>query len=391
MAAKILQAVTIAQSLKLMKGQLAYLESQGYSAKALSSSGKFIEEYEATEGVKVLTVEMEREISLLQDLKSLLACIRLIHQERPDIVSAGTPKAGLIVTLAAFLCGVPVRVYNVLGLRLETTSGLKRRILLLAEKIAALSATHVVAVSPSLKLQLVALGIANEEKISIFGQGSYNGFDLESFKQNEKLSVKISSLKKRYGLKESNTVIGFAGRMTKDKGIEEMVDAFLLLHEKDSGLRLLLMGDFEDGDPVNEATRKEIEENDAIIFAGYQHDPVAHYFLMDVFLFLTKREGFGNVSLEAALAGVPVVAADVTGAKDTVIDGKTGYLVDPNNPADVLEKVERLLNDPALRKRLGENGKAWGAANFSNQDIWREMDHFYRQQLAASSDALEQA
>lgn len=391
MAAKILQAVTIAQSLKLMKGQLAYLESQGYSAKALSSNGKFIEEYEAAEGVKVLTVEMEREISLLQDLKSLLACIKLIHQERPDIVSAGTPKAGLIVTLAAFLCGVPVRVYNVLGLRLETTSGLKRRILLLAEKIAALSATHVVAVSPSLKVQLVALGIANEEKISIFGQGSYNGFDLESFQQNEKLSVEMSSLKKRYGLKESNKVIGFAGRMTKDKGIEEMVDVFLLLHKKDPDLRLLLMGDFEEGDPVNEATRKEIEENDAIIFAGYQHDPVAHYFLMDVFLFLTKREGFGNVSLEAALAGVPVIAADVTGAKDTVIEGETGYLVNPDDQADVLAKLERLLADPDLRKRLGENGKAWGEANFSNQDIWREMDHFYRQQLAASSAALEQA
>lgn len=391
MGAKILQAVTIAQSLKLMEGQLAYLESQGYSVKALSSEGDYIEEYEAAEGVKVLTVNMERDISLQKDFKSLLACIKIIHQERPDIVSAGTPKAGLIVTLAALICGVPVRIYNVLGLRLETTKGLKWRILLMAEKIAALAATHVLAVSPSLKAQLISLGIAKEEKISIFGQGSYNGFNLESFRMTEKMEHEISTLKEQYGLKENNTVIGFAGRITKDKGIEEMVDAFVRLHERDPDLRLLIIGEFETGDPVKASTRKEILENDHIIFAGYQKHPAAHYFLMDVFLFLTKREGFGNVSLEAALAGVPVIAADVTGARDTVIDGKTGYLVDPDNPADVAAKLGRLLADPELRKRYGENGKTWGEANFSNEDIWQEMDLFYQRQLAALSVPMERA
>lgn len=391
MGAKILQAVTIAQSLKLMEGQLAYLKSQGYSVKALCSEGEFIEEYEAAEGVKVLTVNMEREISLQQDFKSLLACIKIIHQERPDIVSAGTPKAGLVVTLAAMICGVPVRIYNVLGLRLETTKGLKWRILLMAEKIAAMSATHVLAVSPSLKSQLVTLGIAKEGKISIFGQGSYNGFSLESFRMNEEMECEVSRLKEIYGLKENNTVIGYAGRITKDKGIEEMVDAFLTLHEKDPNLRLFIIGEFETGDPVKESTRKEIIENDHIIFAGHQKNPAAYYFLMDVFLFLTKREGFGNVSLEAALAGVPVIAADVTGAKDTVLDGKTGYLVNPNDPDEVAAKLERLLSDPELRKRLGENGKAWGEANFSNKDIWQEMDLFYQRQLSAVSAPLERA
>jgi glycosyltransferase involved in cell wall biosynthesis len=391
MAAKILQAVTVAQSLKLMKGQLAYLENQGYSVKALSSDGDYIEEYEASEGVEVLKLEMEREISLTQDLKSLLACIKLIRQERPDIVSAGTPKAGLIVTLAAFVCGVPVRVYNVLGLRLETTTGLKRNILMLAEKIAASSATHVLAVSPSLKTQLVSLGIAKEEKISIFGEGSYNGFNLESFHPSEKLADEINALKLRYGLRKENTVIGFAGRLTKDKGVEEMVDAFLCLHRQDPNLRLLIMGEFETGDAIKETTKKEILVNSSIIYIGYQKEPTAHYFLMDIFLFLTKREGFGNVSVEAALAGVPVIAADVTGAKDTVLDGETGYLVNPNDAAAVQEKLDRLLKDPVLRKRLGEKGKEWAEANFSNKDIWHEMDLFYQQQLAASYVSLERA
>ncbi|QDY44730.1 glycosyltransferase family 4 protein [Planococcus glaciei] len=176
MAVKVMHAVTVPQSLKLMRGQLAYLKRQGYEVGALSSEGDYIKEYEAYEDVKVLTVNMEREISLIQDFKSLVACIRLIRKERPDIINTGTPKAGLIVTLAAFICRVPIRIYNVLGLRMETTSGLKRRILLTAEKIAAAAATDVLSVSSSLKEQLVELGIAPEEKNPDFWQRQLQWF-----------------------------------------------------------------------------------------------------------------------------------------------------------------------------------------------------------------------
>jgi glycosyltransferase involved in cell wall biosynthesis len=389
MAIKVMHAVTAPQSLKLMKGQLAYLKKRGYEVGAISSKGDYIEAFKAYEGVEVLTVHMEREISLIQDFKSLLACIRLIRKEQPDIINAGTPKAGLIITLAAFLCKVPIRIYSVLGLRMETTSGLKRKILLVAEKIAAASATDVLAVSQSLKEQLVKLEIAPENKVRILGHGSYNGFDLESFSMDAQLQSEIGRLRTSLGLNSEHQVIGYVGRFTKDKGIEELVESFLRLSVKNPELRLLIVGEFESGDPVNEQTYQEINENPCIIHVDYQEDPTPYYFLMDVFVFLTKREGFGNVSLEASLAGIPVLAADVTGARDTVLPEETGLLVNPDNVNEVIDKINYLLCNPELRRQMGANGRKWGQDNFSNEVIWGEMDDFYQKLLIQRAGAFE--
>lgn len=391
MTAKVLHAMTIAPSLQLVRGQLKTLESRGFEVKALTSEGSYAEIFEQEEGVKVLHVNMEREIALKRDLDSLFACIRVIRAEKPDIVNAGTPKAGLIVSLAAYFCRVPVRIYNVLGLRLETTDGIKRQILLMAEKIAAASATHLLAVSPSLKQQIVELGIAPAEKIRILGHGSVNGFDLERFEWNEDMKGKVEKKRQAYGWTGEELVIGSMGRITKDKGIDETVRAFTELHAQHPNLRLLIVGDYESADAVSEWTRETITDHPAIVHEDYQLDPVPFYHLMDLFLFLTKREGFGNVSAEAALAGIPVIAADVTGARDTLLDGKTGFLVDPDSHRDVLEKLDKLISDPELREALGAAGREWVRQNFSNEVLWEEMDNYYRNCLLERSSVLGEA
>lgn len=381
MTVKVIHAVTVSHSLDLQKGQLAYLKKQGYEVSALCSEGDNIEGYEKSEGIKVHKVNIEREISLIKDFQSLLACIQLIRQQRPDIVNAGTPKAGLIVTLAAFWCGVPIRIYSVLGLRMETTVGLKRKILLAAEKIAASAATNVVAVSPSLKEQLIKLGITQKDKVVILGEGSFNGFDLESFKMTEALKVGIDNLREKLNIHDNHMVIGFMGRLTKDKGIEEMVESFVQMNKVHSQLRLLIVGDYETGDPVTEATQCEIKENPNIIHVEFQADPIPFYYLMNIFLFLTKREGFGNVSVEAALAGVPVIAADVTGSRDTIVDGDTGILVNPEKIKDVMNALEQLILDPQLRKEMGTRGKKRGEEHYGNEKMWQALDAYYESLL----------
>lgn len=391
MSAKVLHAMTIAQSLQLVRGQLKTLETRGYEVKALTSEGSYAEIFEQEEGVRVLHVNMEREIALKKDLDSLFECIRVIRSEKPDIVNAGTPKAGLIVSLAAYFCRVPVRVYNVLGLRLETTGGIKRQILLMAEKIAAASSTHMLAVSPSLKRQIVELGIAPADKIKILGQGSVNGFDLQRFELDADMKRRVEEKRLAYGWTGEELVLGSMGRITKDKGIDETVRAFTELNERHPNLRLLIVGDYESADAVSEWTRNTITDHPDIVHEDYQLDPVPFYHLMDLFLFLTKREGFGNVSAEAALTGIPVIAADVTGARDTLVDGKTGYLADPDNHRDVMEKLEILIDDPALRKELGSAGQEWVRQNFSNEALWEEMDTYYRTCLLERSSVLGEA
>jgi glycosyltransferase involved in cell wall biosynthesis len=327
---------------------------------------------------------MERDISLKKDMKSLIECIRMIRKERPDIVNASTPKAGLIVTLAAFICGVPIRIYTVRGLRLETTTGIKRRILLTAEKIAAGAATHCLAISESLKDQIVDFSIVPSNKISVLGQGSGDGFDVTRFQASFELAEKVEELKKNYGISKEDLVLGFTGRLTKDKGILELVQAFKKLGASYGNLKLLIVGEYDQTDPVPEEACKEIAANPNIIHAGFQRDPIPFFHMMDVFVFLTKREGFGNVSIEAALSGVPVVVSGVTGARDTIVDGKSGFLVDHTNETDILEKLELLILAPELRKGMGDFGRRWAEENFSNEAIWKELDNYYHSCLAES-------
>lgn len=389
MTVKVIHAVTVPQTLKLMSGQLAYLKKRGYETRALSSKGDYVNDYEQSEGVKVLNVEMEREISPLKDFASLVACIRIFYKEKPVIVNAGTPKAGLIAMVAALVTRVPIRIYNVLGLRLETTTGLKKHVLLMAEKVAATSATHILSVSPSLSMQIVDLKIAPPEKITIIGKGSLNGFKVADFELNDTLREKIDFLKKQLGLSKENLVVGYMGRITKDKGVEEAVAAFLKLSKKFSHIRLLIIGGFEEGDAIDDQTKRTILEHSSIIHVPYQEDPIPYYFMMDIFLFLTKREGFGNVSVEAALAGKPVIAADVTGARDTVSDWVTGLLVDPENDVEVAHRLSLLINDKALRQRLGANGRVQAEANYKNEEIWQELDQYYQKLIVHHEGSLQ--
>ncbi|MDN7226317.1 glycosyltransferase family 4 protein [Planococcus sp. N064] len=390
MGAKVIQAVTVSESLVFMAGQISHLQNNGYEVKTLSSDGKYIDRFKKMEDVPMLLVDMEREISLFKDFKALLKCIGVIRRERPDIVNASTPKAGLIVTLAAYLCRVPIRIYTMRGLRLETTKGLKRKVLIAAEKVAVASATHCLAVSESLKAQVTELEIAPREKISVLGKGSGEGFELSKFRVTEKSEINIQCIRESYGLSSEHTVLGFVGRMTKDKGIAELVDIFLKLHKTQPKLRLLIIGEYEDADPVEEMVKQEIHDNPAIFHTGYQADPIPFFHIMDVFVFLTKREGFGNVAIEAALSRTPVIVSNVTGAKDTVIDGETGFLVNPENPQDMLEKLELLVLAPELRQKMGERAEQWAIENFSNETLWNELDRYYQECLIGNMKAVEQ-
>lgn len=384
MTIKLIHAMTVSESLSFMDGQLHYLKDRGFEPKALSSKGPGFEEFRASEQVEMLELQMDRGIAPLHDLQSLAQCVSILRRERPLVVNASTPKAGLIVTVAARICRVPVRVYTMRGLRMETTTGWKRSLLLNMERMASSSATHCLAVSDSLRDRAIEFGIVPEDKIKVLGTGSGDGFNIGRFEVNPEILAAGDELRDQYNLNKDHLILGFVGRLTKDKGVNELVAVFKQLSEENDHLRLLIVGDYEEADPVDNKVKWEIENNPKIIKTGFLSDPVAYYYLMDIFVFLTKREGFGNVSIEAALCGLPVIASDVTGAKNTIVDGKTGYLVDPENLQDVRQSISQLIESESLRARLGEAGREWASANFSNEMLWKELDSFYKNCLGES-------
>lgn len=364
--------VTISMSTKFFEGQLAYLAERGFDVTMVSSPGHELESM-ARDGVATWAIPMEREISPLRDLHSLWTLWRTFRKLRPDIVNAGTPKAGLLGAFAARMAGVPCVIYTLHGLRLETTSGWKRRLLMVTECTACKLADCVRCVSRSLQKRVAELGIARTGKTRVVGQGTVNGVDIAKFRPNEGSRRTAEELRSTLGIPTGAQVLGFVGRFTRDKGVGELYRAFTCLKADHPDLRLLMVGDFESGDPVPADLHWLIDSDPSIIQTGFVNDVAPYYSMMDVLAFPSHREGFPGVPLEAQAAEVPVVVSNATGAIDSVVDGVTGFVV-PVGDIDQLQRaIRKLLDGPDLRKRMGGAGRNWVQNNFRREIVWEAL------------------
>jgi len=372
-----LHAVTSPLSLVLLRGQLRYLRAAGFHPAALSGPGPFVEQVGLGLSVPVFTVAMEREVSPLHDLASLVRIWRLLRQLRPSICNAGTPKAGLLVMLAAWLARVPCRVYTMRGLRVETARGLTRMILFAAERIACGCAHRVICVSPSLRDRAVKLKLANAHKIVVLGSGSSNGVDVARFVPTPARAARAAEI--RHVLKlGSRPVIGFIGRFTRDKGIAELTTAFDLVRQQFAGASLLLIGSYEQGDAIELEVRARIDAGLGIEVVPFQPDIAPYYLAMDIFVLPTYREGFPNTVLEAQAAERPVVTTKATGAIDSVLDGTSGILVPVGDSRALADAIGKLLANPSIARRMGHAGRERVEHEFRQEIVWGELIDLYR-------------
>ncbi len=375
----LLHAVTSSLSLVFFKGQMAYLRRAGFHPAALSGPGPHVEVLREEESVPVFTVETEREIAPLHDLKSLLRVYTLVRRLRPVICNVGTPKAGLLVGLAAWLSRVPCRVYTIYGLRLETAFGLKRWILGATERIACACAHRVVCVSPSLRQRVIELGLVAAGKTIVLASGSCNGVDPRPFTDSPEIRAQAAEIRRQLGVEAGQPIIGFVGRLTRDKGITELLQAFRLVRRSFPEALLVLIGVYEKGDPVPPATCAEIESDPGIVSLGFVPDVTPYYLAMDIFVLPTYREGFPISVLEAQAAARPVVTTRATGAIDSIVDGVTGVLVPVGDAQALANALVVLLSNPELARQMGLAGRERMLQEFTQETIWEALTRFYHQ------------
>jgi glycosyltransferase involved in cell wall biosynthesis len=381
---RILFAVTVAISCVFYRGMLRYLERAGFSTTLVSAPGNLLTEVSSSQGAGSLQIPMEREIRLSRDFVSLWRSYRAMRAVRPDVVDVSTPKAGLLGSVAAMLARVPCRVYTLRGLRMETSTGFKRLVLWLAERVACACSHRVVTVSESLRLRAIELKLVTPKKARSMMNGSC-GVDTEQFTPRLRKSERVAQLRQTLGLTGSETVIGFVGRFVKDKGIRELVEAFRELSASSPDLRLLLVGDFENGDPVEPEIRHYIESTRTILLPGFVIDTAPYYALMDVFVLPTYREGFPGVPLEAQASEVPVVTTSATGAVESVQHGITGLIVPVNDVKAVTTAIGTLLRNPTMRLDMGHAGRKWMERDFRPEVIWESRIEMYREMLESHS------
>ena len=364
--------ITHPQTCLNLTGRLRALREAGFRVTLISSPGDQLEDTAVREGVAAIGLPMQREIAPLADLVSLIRLWWLLLWLRPDIAEFSTPKAGLLGSVAARFAGVPARVYMLRGLKLETSRGVKRRILLAAERVAAHCVQTVLCNSESMRTQALALGIAPAAKMRVLGDGSSNGVDLERF------SPGAASMRKWLEIPADAPVIGFVGRLTRDKGVPEMIEAFETILQRQPAARLLLLGWFDRAeDALAEEVRRCIASHPQILCTGFVSDTAPYYRAMDVMVLPTWREGFPNVVLEAAASGIPVVTTVCTGSCDSVLPEVTGLLIPPGYPQAISEAVLKLLADKERRLRMGEAARAWVRTHFSDQRVLTLATTFY--------------
>ncbi|HEV2484294.1 MAG TPA: glycosyltransferase family 4 protein [Terracidiphilus sp.] len=373
----IVVGITSPHTCVVLKGRLRALREAGFRVTLVASPGELLGSTAASEGVESIAIPMQRRIAPIADLVSLFRLWRLMRRLKPDMVEFSTPKAGLLGTMAARLCGIPRRVYMLRGLKLETTTGFKRRILLWAERLAAACAHVVLCNSNSLRAEALALGVAPAAKLLLLGDGSSNGVDMERY------SPGSSNVRERYGLPHDAHVVGFVGRLTRDKGLLELIEAFDAILQAEPKAHLLLVGWFDTSeDSLGDEVRGRIQCHSHIHLTGFVNGTAPFYRAMDVMVLPTWREGFPNVVLEAAATGIPVVTTQSTGSRDSVVPEVTGLLIPPGYPEAISEAVLKLLRDPERRRRMGYAARAWVLEHFIDERVLGRTAAYYKSLLA---------
>lgn len=367
----------------LLRGQLTFMREHGFDVTVVAAPGEALDRVRDREKVTVVPIPMERDMNPRADAVSLARLTAAFRRLEPDIVNAGTTKAGLLGMMAARAANVPLRVYLLRGLRLETAHGVARKILTATEWIASACADEVVCVSRSLERIAVEGGYIPREKALVVGEGSSNGVDVTRFSRTEARVAEGKRKLAELGIPLDAPLVGFVGRLVSDKGIEELVAAFERVRARVPAARLLLVGgDLGDQDAPKHLT-KLVREAKNVHAIGSVKDIVPFYAVMRVLALPSYREGFPNVVLEAAAMGMPVVGFRSTGVVDAIEDGMTGAIVDQRDVVALGDRLAGYLEDPERAAESGRRARARVERSFSGPAVWRAWLEFYRDRLAA--------
>lgn len=377
---KLVRITTIPLSLeKLLEGQLSFM-SRYYDVTAISAEKERLRKYGVENKVRTFWVNMTREITPYEDLKALLRLYRFLKKEKPLIVHTHTPKAGIIGMLAGKMAGVPIRLHTVAGLPLLETSGMKRRILDFVEKLTYRSATKVYPNSFVLKNIILDLGYANYDKLKVLGEGSSNGIDTNYFNPSNYDKKFSDALRKEIGIPNSDFVFVFVGRLVSEKGINELISAFVELEEINPNLSLLLVGPLEqDLNPLKPETIEIINSHRKIFSTGFQQDVRPYFSISNTLAFPSYREGFPNVVMQANAMGLPAIVTDINGCNEIIENDLNGLII-PVKSKDALKvAMENILKNVTLKNNLTQNARQLIQNKYEREQFWKILLKEYKE------------
>ena len=379
---KLIRITTVPISLeKLLEGQLSYMQDY-FEVTAVSAEEERLQAFGEANNVKVFPLEMTRQITPVQDLKALIKLIRFFRKEKPTIVHTHTPKAGIVGMLAAKIAGVPLRLHTVAGLPLMEATGKKRTLLNAVEKLTYSCATKVYPNSKGLYDFILKETFTSSNKLDVIADGSSNGINTQHFNADHFSEESNNKLRDSLGIKPSDVVFIFVGRLVGDKGINELVDAFKSLKKLSviANSKLLLVGPFEtELDPLLPETLKEIETNPNIISVGYQPDVRPFFAISKVLVFPSYREGFPNVVLQAGAMGLPAIVSNINGCNEIIKDHKNGIIIPVKNKEAIGRAMSACLENSTLINKLRIEARPMIVNRYEQEKVWSALLETYNQ------------
>jgi glycosyltransferase involved in cell wall biosynthesis len=350
--------------------QIEHLAAEGFDVHVISSPGSDLDNIAASAPIQRHGIYMERQPHPLRDLKSLWQLCVTFGRIRPHVVHAHTPKAGLLGMMAARIMGVPVRLYTVHGLPLETRSGRLRQVLEWAERLSSFCATRTYTVSNSVRERVIELGLCSASKVHILGDGSCSGVNVERFQAADR-NQETRSLHQTLNIPADAPVATFIGRLSRDKGIQVLADAWNEVTTLSPSLHLVIAGEEDHTDPVSPQAIGTLRNHPNVHMLGPvpAHEVPKLYAASNFIVLPSFREGLSQVALESGAAGLPIVASRVWGLVDPIVDGITGILVPARDPKALALAMARMANDQTLRQQMGMAAQDFVSAHFSEQRV----------------------
>ncbi len=323
------------------------------------------------EYIHYFPVAMERGISL-SGIKAMFEMRKIFRREKFDLIQYSTPNASLYAALAGVLAKVPIRLYCQWGMAYVGFEGLKRKIFKIEEKFVCMMSTWIEPDSNSNLKFAHSEKLYSSRKSSVIGNGSACGVDVNKFDVTMREAYR-NEIRKKYGLSEQDFVFGFVGRITRDKGVNELLKAFQRLLDNDSRVYIMMIGNDETDATVDSRLYKWSKNSDRVIYTGFTNVVEQYLAAMDVYVLPSYREGFGMGVVEAEAMGVPVIVTNIPGPTDAMQDGTTGLVVEKKDIAALYEAMKRMTEDDSFRNTCGENAVEFAIHKFEQQQLFEEI------------------
>ena len=377
MIKKILYATTVSQSIYFYFDIAKEMKNQGCDIISISSPGKELEELES-QNFKVYRIVIYRHISIIYDIISLIKIITVLIKEKPNFVHSMTPKAGLLCMLSAFICRIPKRLHTFTGLIWPTKTGLSRKIIMLTDWITCSCATNIIAEGQGVKNDLQT-HITNK-KIDVLGYGNVRGIDMIRFSLRQEIIERLATLSNKTNEINIFKFI-FVGRIVKDKGINELIEAFVKINNIYPKTKLTLIGKYEkDLDPIDNYSYEQINHNPSIEYAGpkYDDDLVTYYAASDCFVFPSYKEGFPYTVLEAGAMGLPCIVTDINGSREIIQNGKNGLIIPPQDTNALYNAMESIIVNMVKTKEMANNARIMIDSRYNKIFVQKCLLEYYK-------------